>query len=538
MNFNKAIKSLLVVISLFISTSILAQEIQTDWHLLDAEVDNVPGISLEKAYQLLADNNKKSNTVIVAVLDSGVDIEHEDLKNIIWTNKNEKPNNGVDDDGNGYIDDIHGWNFIGNTNGESLVAETLELTRLYRELLKKYGDKDKYTITSDQKQEYLFYLKLKAEFEEGRTKLIQRIADNKDESDYFKALVPPMQKALKKKYFSTKQLEKFKPKNNEQAEMKNKFLRTLKLNEGVTAKDLIEHYEDLKGKLDKLEMRLNHNYNLAFYGRDLIGDDYYNFSDTNYGNPDVSKRTEHGTHVSGIISAIRDNKKGIQGVADNVVIMPIRAVPLGDETDKDIALGIRYAVDNGAQIINMSFGKAYSPNKELVDAAIKHAQDKGVLIVHGAGNDNTNTDLYYGYPSQLMDDGTVATNWIEVGANSPYIDERLVADFSNYGKKNIAIFAPGVKIYSTTPNNTYDTFSGTSMAAPVVTGIAALLLSYFPNLTPEQIKEIILESGTLYTLDVMIPEGTETMPFTEFSKTGKIVNAYEAVKLALAKYDI
>ena len=288
--------------------------------------------------------------------------------------------------------------------------------------------------------------------------------------------------------------------------------------------------------MEDLQTRLEFNYSLTFDGRAIIGDDVQNLEERNYGNNDVTKRSEHGTHVSGIIGASRTNELGIQGIADKVLIMPIRNTPMGDEKDKDVANGIRYAVDNGAKIINMSFGKDFSPNKKLVDEAVLYAQEKGVLLVHGAGNDAKNIDYYPNFPSALLEDGRVASNWLEVGATSSEVTENLVADFSNYGKSAVDIFAPGVDIYATILNNSYDTRSGTSMASPVVAGVAALVWSYFPTLTPEELIALLLASGEPYSTEVSIPGEEALTSFEALSKSGKIINAGNAIALALEKY--
>ena len=532
--------TLICIFVCFCSFLVTAQETAKDWHLLDLKKDNIPGISLQQAYDLLKEHKKTASPVIVAVLDSGVDIHHEDLNTVIWVNKNEVKNNNSDDDDNGYIDDVNGWNFIGNKNGKSLESETLELTRLYRKYREKFKGKNKFSITPEEVQEYRYYLILMKEYTEKYAELKSRISNSKDEFEYFDNLIPPLQNALKKNSFTTKELSSFKPRNQRIKNLKANFLRVLERNKSknLTSLKLIKHYENLKESISELKTRLAYNYSLEFNGREIVGDDVTNINEKYYGNADVTKRSEHGTHVSGIIGAIRNNGKGVNGIADNVIIMPIRNTPMGDETDKDVANGIRYAVDNGAKIVSMSFGKDYSPNKEVVDAAIKYAQEKGVLLVHGAGNDGKNTDYYYGYPSPLLEDGTIATNWIEVGASSADLDEDLAASFSNYGKQSVDIFAPGVDVYSTLPENKYDTRSGTSMAAPVVSGVAALLLSYFPHLTPEQVKEIILLSGQEYQIKVKLPgSDDEKVYFDTLSKSGKIINAYKAVKLALEKYD-
>jgi len=242
----------------------------------------------------------------------------------------------------------------------------------------------------------------------------------------------------------------------------------------------------------------------------------------------------HGRHVSGIIAAVRNNGKGIDGIADNVKIMMIRAVPDGDEHDKDIALAIRYAADNGAKVINMSFGKGFSPEKQWVDDAVKYAQSKGVLLVHAAGNDASDIDTAWNFPTPVFKaDGKRASNWITVGASGDPKLGGLVAGFSNYGKKEVDVFAPGVKIYSTIPGgNSYGNAQGTSMASPVVAGLAALILEYFPNLTAEQVKSVIEKSSLKPDMKVKNPATEEEVDLSELSRSGGVINAYEAVKLA------
>lgn len=513
----------------------ISQELPSNWHLLDYKKDNIPGISLDQAKKLISSSSLKPQPVIVAVLDSGVDINHDALSPFIWTNTKEKAGNNKDDDQNGYVDDTHGWNFIGNAKGESLVSETLELTRLYRAYKARFENKDKFSISPEEKQDYLEYLRLKQEYDSAKEELSEQLAKITEEYSFFNELIPPLQKAMKSELFTEFELSRFEPKGQLEERLKTTFLRILSGNQGLSAEKLIEHYLDTKNNKEMFETRLGHNYNLNYDGRKLIGDDVSNVLEKYYGNADVTKRAEHGTHVSGIINAKSDKKSGMRGIADHAIIMPIRSTPMGDEMDKDVANGIRYAVDNGAKIINMSFGKAYSPNKKIVDEAIKYAESKGVLLIHGAGNDHKNIDLYYSYPSPLLEDGTVATNWIEVGATSAYMDEGLAARFSNYGKKSVDLFAPGVDIYSTLPDQKFGVRSGTSMAAPVVTGVAALLLTYFPELTPQEVKSILIESGVAHDQEVKLPGVEERVPFSSLSITGKIVNAHKAIELALKK---
>lgn len=534
------LKKTIYLLVLFISLKTIAQEAPKDWHLLDKNDNGFPGISLKKAYELLKENNKKSKTIIVAVLDSGLDINHEDIAPVLWKNSKEEIGNNIDDDENGYVDDINGWNFIGGVNGRSVEAETLELTRFYKQYKKQFEGKNKFSIDESEREDYAKYLHFMKRYNEGKKELASSIKKNEEEYAFFHKLIPPLQEEMELLSFTEKELRKKRIKSTNLKNLREKFFRILERNKAknLTSEKLIKHYEELSSRMKTLKTRLAFNYSLDFNGREIIGDDITNGNERIYGNNDVSKRSEHGTHVAGIIGAAKSNNIGIEGIADNVLIMPIRNTPMGDEKDKDVANGIRYAVDNGAKIINMSFGKDYSPNKHLVDSAVVYARKKGVLLVHAAGNDHKNTNYYYNFPTAFLAKDSIASNWIEIGASSPKINENLVAKFSNYGNSSVDIFAPGVDIYSTLPNNKYDTRSGTSMAAPVVSGVAALLLSHFPHLTPEQVVQILVDSGVSYTIDVNLPGNKEEkVPFASLSKSGKIVNAYEAVKLALEKYD-
>jgi subtilisin family serine protease len=279
--------------------------------------------------------------------------------------------------------------------------------------------------------------------------------------------------------------------------------------------------------------QLKYFYNESFNPRKIVGDNYSNTLEKYYGNNDViGSDSHHGTHVSGSIAAVRDNNLGIKGVATNVKIMAIRVVPNGDERDKDVANGIRYAVDNGAKIINMSFGKSYSPYKKVVDEAVRYAESKGVLLIHAAGNSNQDNDVEANFPNRTYKaQGQEFSNWLEIGASSFQKGINLPADFSNYGKKSVDFFAPGVDILSTTPDNTYDTYSGTSMAAPTVAGVAALVLSYEADLDPLALRSLLIDTSRRYPKLMVNLPGTETpVLFSSLSKSGTIVDVLEAVK--------
>jgi subtilisin family serine protease len=497
------------------------EEIQK-WPHADIWTDSIPGMSLNKAYEFVA--NKKATTIVVAVIDSGIDINHEDLKDNIWVNSDEIANNGKDDDKNGYIDDIHGWNFLGG-KGEA-TPEQLEVTRIYKKLNAKYANKTEEQISNNDKEEYALYVKVKKDFDkrvkEAVTNYVAYESTKKMLADADEAAI----KKLNKKVYTIEDLNTLDP-----ADRSPMLMRVL--GGGATVADV---YEQIESGLKYYGSQVNVMYNLDFNGR-TTGDDPYNIKDASYGNQYTIGSIEdemHGTHVSGITMATRNNGIGMNGVAKNVKLLTVRAVPDGDEYDKDVALAIRYAVDNGAKVINMSFGKSYSPNKEWVYDAIKYAASKDVLLVHAAGNDGKNIDHSDNYPTDAPDKvNEYADNVITVGAMTRQYNENLVSSFSNYGKLNVDIFAPGSEIYSTVPHNKYKSIQGTSMASPEVAGVAALVRSYYPQLSASQVKHVLMNSGIKVGFDVILPGGKgKKVPFSELSVSGRVINAYNALKMA------
>jgi subtilisin family serine protease len=473
------------------------------WSHLDIEKDTIPGMSVDKAYAELL-KSKKGVKVIVAVVDSGVDIKHEDLKAAIWTNKKEIPNNGKDDDKNGFVDDVHGWNFLGESNNE-----TLEMVRI----LKKGDDGSQ------------IYKNALADY----TERLNEINESKETIDALLKADKTVAEFLKKDNYTIEELKDMSSVKFELYDSK-RIMLSYATQKGAT------FHDDLKSGKEYVYDQLDYNLNKDFDGRKPVGDNPDDINDKKYGNNVVysadRKDSLHGTHVAGIIAQVRNNSLGGDGVANNVEIMAIRAVPNGDEYDKDIALAIRYAVDNGAKVINGSFGKDYSPHAEWVYDAIKYAASKDVLIVHAAGNDSKNIDTEPNFPSDEVNGTEIADNLITIGALKNEVGEKVVARFSNYGKMNVDVFAPGVKIYATVPNNKYKYLQGTSMASPNAAGVAALIRSYYPNLKAAQVKQILMQSGTPLAFDVKVGEKQEKIPFSEASASGKIINAYSALKMA------
>lgn len=536
----KSIKGLLLIWTItFLSTAtIFAQGTELDsaeipskeWSTLDPVADKVEGISIEKAYNTIL-KNKESKTVTVAVIDSGVDIDHEDLEGKIWVNEGEIAENGKDDDRNGYVDDKYGWNFIGGPSG-NVKQDTYELTRIYVALKEKYGDADPEKIRRKNKEEYAYWLKVKEDFEKKYDEAFQQFNFYTNLHDNIIRFDNLLKAYLDVEELSLNDLQKINSQDSVILTARN-IIGMIFQNVGEDA-DFEKIAEELGGAVEHFKNQVDYAFNTEFDPRKIVGDDYSDPYEKGYGNSDVEGHDpSHGTHVAGIIAANRNNALGIKGIADNVKIMVIRAVPDGDERDKDVANAIIYAVDNGAQIINMSFGKSYSPKKEAVDKAVKYAERKGVLLIHAAGNSSKNIDTSDNFPTKVYDSDKVAANWLEVGASSWDAGEEFVGSFSNYGKKTVDVFAPGVNIFSTTPENTYKSFNGTSMAAPNTAGVAALLMSYYPDLTALEVKEIIIASSRKFdNLQVLKPGDKELVKFASLSASGGLINAYEAVKMA------
>lgn len=542
---NMAKRGLLLAISGLLTLTVVAQknDVPKGWHLLNPKDSGYYGISLTEAYDFVKKKNLKSTPVIVAVIDSGIDTLHEDLKPVLWKNPNEIPGNGIDDDKNGYADDVYGWNFLGGSDGRSVEKDTYEAARVYHGLKGKYEGKqiDESKLTAAEKKEYLMWLRAKTEVGTVDPSSLYALRRMKSELKSVQAADSVLKTKLKENY-TGKDVDEYIPSADDEPGRKAKrsilaFYRRyefeLERPAAEVINDMLEYLtsEDSKSKAAEAKP--------VPYRDSIVKDNYNDFNDRFYGNGDVmvSKAAAmHGTHVAGIIAAARNNGVGMDGVADNVKIMMVRAVPDGDEHDKDIALAIRYAVDNGAKVINMSFGKGYSPEKQWVDEAIKYAESKGVLLVHAAGNSGQNIDTTWNFPTPVFEDEKRAANWITVGASAPKTDIKsggLTASFSNYGKKEVDVFAPGVKIYSTVPGgNTYQNLQGTSMASPVVAGLAAFIMEYYPSLSARQVKMVIEKSAQNPQVTVKLPGSNEEVQLADISKTGGIINAYEAIKLA------
>jgi cell wall-associated protease len=504
------------------------------WQNLDVEKDTISGTSLNRAYKEII-KNKKGKTVIVAVIDTDIDINHEDLKPNICVNKKEIPNNGIDDDHNGYIDDVNGWNFLGSSKGDqNVIYANLESTRVLRSLKKKYPT---YPVITGNKADSILFLKANERYKKDAEEVAFLKGNAAENLLAYRKGIKAFEKNFHKTQFkslaSYDSLRK-KYRNGDPVLYQSvDFMRNMyRLN---------KTYTELQNDSIKVADQYRTYLNEAYYDREITGDNEYDIKDTHYGNNNVYKDavwTYHGTMVSGLVGANRANKKGVDGFSDAIQIMPIHAVPVrGSDCPKDIALALRYAVDNGAKIINMSFGNtSLYTSWPWVDEALLYAQQHDVLVVAGAGNDTKDNDVTPFFPLDydITTGKEFCNNFIKVGAMTYDGDATFLADFTNYGKKTVDIFAPGYFLKTTYAGNLYFYRDGTSMATPIVCGVAALVRSYYPKLTASQVKQIILDSGVAYDLQVQVPGEKEGVlkPFSEMSKSGKVVNAYNALLMA------
>ncbi|MCC7051550.1 MAG: S8 family serine peptidase [Bacteroidia bacterium] len=510
---------LLALLTLFLPFFLFGQAFKPphNWHLNDV-TDSVSGTNVNKVYRELINKQPAEKKIIVAVIDGGTDYNHEDLKPVIWSNPNEKPN-GIDDDGNGYIDDLNGWNYLGSKKGDQQYDQ-LEFTRIVSKYEPIIATRLASTVGKDSLE--LYNRAVKEYKEELKTK-----EDNLKNYENLLNGLNTIKSSIAKDTILLSDITSIKsPDNNTESAIK---LLTRNMANGM-------YFTATKARINQAikasKTSLDYHLNTHYTGREMVGDDYNNPKERVYGNnhtdgPDA----KHGTAVAGCIAAVRGNNVGMEGITNDVEILIVRAVPDGDERDKDVANAIRYAVDKGASVINMSFGKAYTTNKQEVDEAIRYAESKDVLLVHAAGNNGAFIDKEIHYPSNFYGDNKkIIHNMITVGA-SDYKKNPTV--FSNYGPKSVDVFAPGKDIYTTFPGSTYGYINGTSFSCPITAGVAALIRTYYPALTASQVKDILIKSAYKIKYKVPQPGNTgKTVKYKTLCKSGGVIDAYEAMKLA------
>jgi len=512
-----------------------------NWHWKDYKKDTVHGISLYQAYEFLSKTEKKSTPIIVAILDGGIDTNHLELKNKLWVNQKEIPNNGIDDDNNGFVDDIHGWNFLGGKDGRNIDKAADEKSRIYHTYKSQFE-----SITDSTRLKTALQKKLYQTWKQAAAALA---FSNQDAANlqYIKMARNALQRLgkvisreMNDSNFTIQNLETFQPVGRITLEAKMAYIKSVQIigieKETPYAEMMDDLNEYIEGKEKSSMAKLTPPENIR---AEIIKDHYEDLFDNHYGNNDImGPNSKHGTHVAGLVASIPDSDWQISKLYPSIQIMGVRVVPDGDEYDKDIALGIRYAVDNGAKIINMSFGKSFSPEQPWVDSAIRYAAKKDVLLIHSAGNEFYDLDNIQVYPnpySSTFQD--TAKNVLTVAASSDlFINGSLLTDFSNFGPKIVDVLSPGNKIYSTFPGATnHGYLQGTSMSAPIVSHIAALIRSYYPPLTAIEVKKIIMQSvwkPVNHNESFSIPQKVENKKLQEIAFAGGIVNAANALIMA------
>ncbi len=505
-----------------------------NWSGKDLLLDTVPGISLYRLYDsLLVD--KEGKEVIVAILDTEIDTNHKDLKGKFWINEDEIPDNNIDDDYNGYVDDVKGWNFLGNLKGGNIIYANLECVRILREYGEIFKNSDSTNLKYKYPKKHRLYIEAKRQFQKELVKAQkkQRYGDFLYEG--YPIAVKKVDSIYPKGGYTTKDLDsiykKYKKENKNLARYIYFMSDFIKYN---LSEEWIKNYKE------EADFMVSKILNLEFNERLMVDKKPNDINYTNYGNPCISKNIDkyyHGTEIAGVIAGESKDSLGVNGIVKKIKIMPLSIAPLGNVHDKDIALAIRYAVDNGANIINMSFGKDMSMYKEWVFEAMKYAAEKNVLIVSSAGNTKLNLNITNNYypNDNVNNEKEVIDNFLLVGSISHKLDKSLLSYFSNYGNIDVDLFAPGEDIYTTMPNNKYKVDRGTSLSAAITSGVAALIYSYYPNLTASQVKHILMDSGLEYTFEVSTPtkeDKNKTTPFNQLSKSGKVLNAYNALIMA------
>ncbi|REC75563.1 S8 family serine peptidase [Chryseobacterium rhizosphaerae] len=502
------------------------------WYHKDFSTSKVYGVNTANAYQYLESKGLKPKTVVVGVLDSGVQVDHPGLVKNLWSNPNEVPGNGKDDDGNGYIDDVHGWNFIGGKNGD-VDIDNMEVTRVvakYKPLFEGDDSTKNKANQAKMPEDFAMYMKAKELF----TKKSIEAKQNFQTYSMINELIPNMVKLLGGKAVTAETISAIKAPTEQKDAIAFQVLGQVSQSPEFKGKSSAEFEklikEQMKEAIDYYAPQ-SKQYDLSYDTRkEIVGDNYDDYSEKKYGNnhyegPDA----EHGTHVAGIIAGLPQGNVIQYGVASKVAkIMSVRTVPNGDERDKDVANAIRYAVDNGAKVLNMSFGKPVSPGKNVVWDAFKYAEDKGVLLVKAAGNENEDVAEHLAFPTNfknVADEKPFVSNVLVVGASTNK-NSALRASFSNYNKKMVNVFAPGEEIYSTVPKNEYKYLQGTSMASPVVAGAAAILLAYMPDLKPYQVIEALVKSSN---------PNTEN-GFADYSQAGGVIDVKKAAEYAYTNF--
>ncbi len=485
----------------------------TDWH--KSYCDTLQGLRSKEALAFLNSKHlKPKRQIILAIIDSGIDTTVVDLQAALWKNPKEKLD-GKDNDRNGYVDDLNGWNFLGTKDGSfNMISAGTQEYREFKRLFPKYKYCDSTMIPEDT-TEYAYYKKMRKKAGIQNYLRFFEYVSLKNEAYRSLDSLLRLQPLLAK---DTLTLEGLRQLSMTDDELWNKAYQSIlvdiyRANRHTRWDELMEGHQEqfdlMRKRIEGIEKDRDK--------RLLMGDDMKDIDDRFYGNRILqTEDCEHGTIVAGIIAGQGKSAGSPQGIYPEARLMIIRAVPNGDEYDKDVATAIRYAVDNGAKIINLSLGKYNSPQADMVSQAIAYAARKDVLLLQSAGNNARNIDSLSYFPASKDKKGKVFPNYMRVGASDK---QGKPCSFSNYGKEEVDVFAPGVEVTSVTVGGRYTQSQGTSIASPAAAATAAIIRSYFPRLKAAQVKNILIETA-------------RPLPSNKYCRGG-VIDALRAVESAM-----
>ena len=484
------ISGIMLLLVSTMSAQTAADDVYAGWY--KTWNDSLKGANITAAQQYLHSHKaKKKRTVVVGIIDSGADTECLALKRALWTNAKEKIN-GKDDDHNGYVDDVHGWNFLGTKDGKfNMTSAGTEEYRQFKRLYPKYKNvKSREEVADSNRKEYAYYMAMRRKAKINSYLMFYEVAARKQK------LMGEMDDMLKRAKLDVDTLTMGGMLNTEVADtlVKDTFVKLIMAD--LYKNPMTTRWDDYVKKqradfalMGKRIYSIEHDKDKRL----LMGDNQEDATDRFYGNNMLNiEGMEHGNFVASVVAGNVVDDSRYSGVCVDARVMPVRVCPEGDEYDKDVATGIIYAVDNGAKIINLSLGKYTSPHPEMVNEAIAYAGKHDVLVIGAAGNNHLNIDSIAYFPAAVDAKGQTLDNFIRVGGTAM---DGSRSSISNYGDHKVDIYAPGEYISGVYPGNKKDFANGTSVATPVVSGIAAMLRTYFPKLKATQLKRVLIETA-------------------------------------------
>jgi subtilisin family serine protease len=552
-------KIYILIASLLIGVAGYAQN--ENWHHLAPE-DGVFGAAIERAHAAARESGLRParRPITIALIGGGIDISHKAISDIIWVNRRERRINGRDNDRNGWIDDRHGWNFLGN---DTMTINSLS-TMGDREFLRL---KDKYnhflfvedgiaymfddelgalveTEPPADMEEFEYFLRVVTESELAETNRGVMLA--KAVVWYIREIGHSMRMAYPERVLTRTDFGEFVRAQQSTTAMQDAlfaFIDLMFMSANTEDWNTMAAFADTEF-IPIQELRHERAMARRFpRERELIGDDPNDLNDKGYGNNNLlANNALRNTMIAGIIGA-GGGQSEIRGITNNVQIMTLRIeADFGEPYMKDMALAIRYAVEQGADIIQLGATNRLFPRHQShwVEEALRYAEQRNVLVVIPVRDLSSNLDDFPFYPNRNLSTGTLS-NIITVAASDSLGNPFLWANFS---ETELDIFAPGVEIKSAMPGNRYAIDSGSAYAAAMVTGVAAFIKNYFPQITPAQMRQLLIDTVTdrsdaevekQYRATAGSMRGriaTDLFLFSDLCVSGGILNAERAIKEA------